>query len=146
MPILTGPAARARLDALKEANDHAYKARRAFLRAKVHDTKAHDALRDMCQATDRLLVEIGYPMEDPDPRCEKCGRPRSDHNVRHMFVGPSQLDTVKSIAVERDALRAENERLLAFVEHVAGGSPKDYTNNADLAQSTLFALRETTND
>lgn len=36
-------------------------------------------------------------MIDTDPRCERCGNKRSEHNYRHMFVGPSTQDTINGL-------------------------------------------------
>lgn len=57
MPILTGTDAHERLAALKEANEQAYDARRAFLRAKVRDGEVYAAVQALCHALDRLVDE-----------------------------------------------------------------------------------------
>lgn len=48
-------------------------------------------------------------MTDTDPRCEKCGNPRSNHLYRHPFVGPSQADTIKAIAAKLKEVEAERD-------------------------------------
>jgi len=49
-----------------------------------------------------------------DPKCAKCGHPRSNHPYRHPFVGPTRDDTMAdqqdrltALEAERDALREQ---------------------------------------
>lgn len=39
-----------------------------------------------------------------DPRCAKCGEPRSNHPYRHPFVGPSLQDDYERLQARMDRL------------------------------------------
>ncbi len=102
-------------------------------------------LFDLCVSYG-MVAEIagGY---DPDRDIDAHGicPERGDPWYEYTFGGESGpgLYSVFAIRAERDAMRAENERLRIFVQCVADGDPKDYTNNMDRARA---ALQETTHD
>ena len=53
-----------------------------------------------------------------DPRCAKCGHPRSNHPYRHPFVGPSLEDDVKALEAKlAKVVAAAGKMLDAFCVH-----------------------------
>jgi len=63
-----------------------------------------------------------------DPKCAKCGHPRSNHPYRHPFVGPSKDDTIAELEAELHLMKTSgivevavrNPNVMEYMKHWEG--------------------------
>ena len=82
-----------------------------------------------------------------DPRCAKCGHPRSNHPYRHPFVGPSLEDDVKALTAKLAKAEAGLLAIAKRDEQMIWGEDYEveeaFKDMRDIACATLAAVTET---
>ena len=82
-----------------------------------------------------------------DPRCAKCGHPRSNHPYRHPFVGLSKGGTIKPQADRIVELEAHLAKSMEVVEMLASADVDAVLGQAvDLSCEILGELMEDEDD
>ena len=60
---------------------------------------------------------------------------RNDVQAMNAIAAADDLVEIKRLMAERDALKAELAEAVGFIQHVADGHPKDYSDNMDRARA-----------
>lgn len=82
-----------------------------------------------------------------DPRCAKCGHPRSNHPYRHPFVGPSKDGTIKPQADRTAELEAKLAKAMEVVKMIASADVDAVLSQAiDISCEILGELMEDEDD